>query len=262
MTSDERPVRATWHLPARSLGTTVTVYHHTHSTNDLAAAFADRPDAHGLAFLADSQTAGRGQYGRAWQAPPRSSVLLSLLLRAPAALSRPVVLTAWAATSVCEAVADLTGASPHIKWPNDVLVQGKKVCGILIEQSARGGVIASVVGLGLNVGQSADDFAAAGLPDATSLRLLGTLIDADDVAKRLLLRLDDEYDRLCAGDPSLQDRWASRLGLLGEEVVAECAGGRHRGRLLGATFESLTFDRGDRTPLTLAPEVILHVRRA
>jgi BirA family biotin operon repressor/biotin-[acetyl-CoA-carboxylase] ligase len=255
------PVREVWHLPTRRLGRTVTVYHEVDSTNSRAAALAGRPDANGLAFLADRQSAGRGQYGRRWLAPPRSSVLLSLLLRPPPQVARPVVLTAWAAVSVCAVVQQITGARPQIKWPNDVLVGGRKVCGILIEQGSRGGETASVVGVGLNVTQSDDDFSAAGLPDATSLSLIaGSPVATDDVARLLITQLDDEFDRLCRGDRDpLESRWASLLGLIGAEVTAECSGVRHRGRLTTATFEELTLGREGRPPLVLAPEVILHL---
>jgi len=254
------PVREVWHLPTRRLGRTVTVYHEVDSTNSRAVAMAEREDAEGLAFLADRQSAGRGQYGRRWLAPARSSVLLSLLLRPPPSVARPVVLTAWAAVSVCEVVQTITGARPRIKWPNDVLVQGRKVCGILIEQGARGGRTASVVGIGLNVNQSGDDFSAAGLPDATSLSLIaGGPVATDDVARQLITQLDDEFDRLCRGDrASLEARWASLLGLIGEEVTAEC-GVRQRGRLMRATFEGLTLRREAGPPVVIAPEVILHL---
>ena len=99
-----------------------------------------------------------------WQCRPGDGVLLSVLLFPPPALRRPAVLTAWAAVAVCETVRRLTGLPARIKWPNDVLLRGRKVCGILIEQG-RG----AVVGVGLNVRQTADDFAAAGLPSAASL---------------------------------------------------------------------------------------------
>jgi BirA family biotin operon repressor/biotin-[acetyl-CoA-carboxylase] ligase len=260
--SEAFAVRDVWQLPTRRLGRTVTVYHEVDSTNSRAAAAVARADG-GLAFLADRQSAGRGQYGRSWQAPARSSVLLSLLLRPEPSTSRPVVLTAWAAVSVCDVVEVMTGARPRIKWPNDVLVRDKKVCGILIEQGVRGDQTASVAGIGLNVTQSQDDFARAGLPDATSLRLLADHVpDTDEVARTLITRLDEEFDRLCRGDrESLQTRWASLLGLVGEEVVARCAGGRHRGRLTAATFDGLTLERSERPSLVLAPEVILHLDR-
>jgi BirA family transcriptional regulator, biotin operon repressor / biotin---[acetyl-CoA-carboxylase] ligase len=262
--SEAFPVRDVWHLPTRRLGRTVTVYHEVDSTNSRASAAALQADGDGLAFLADRQSAGRGQYGRSWLAPARSSVLLSLLLRPEPHLSRPVVLTAWAAVAVCAVVEQKTGVRPRIKWPNDVLVRDKKVCGILIEQGVRGDQTASVVGIGLNVTQSQEDFLAAELPDATSLRLLaGGAPDTDDVARSLITQLDEEYDRICRGDrESLQMRWAALLGLLGEEVVAQCADARHRGRLSAASFAGLTLERPGRTALVLAPEVILHLDRA
>jgi BirA family biotin operon repressor/biotin-[acetyl-CoA-carboxylase] ligase len=254
-------LRDTWRLDTRHLGRRVLVYRRLDSTNSRAAELARAADSDGLAVLADEQTAGRGQHGRSWQAAPRSSVLLSLLLHPPGALARPAVLTAWAAVSVCATVRRLTGWAPRIKWPNDVLLREQKVCGILIEQAQAADRLATVVGIGLNVQQTAEDFARAGLPLATSLRLHreGPL-DTDDVARLLLGHLDAEYDRLLNGDSAaLQACWLSHLGLLGKNVIAECTGGRYEGRLAEATFERVLLDRPGRGPLVLAPEVILHL---
>ena len=92
-------------------------------------------DSAGLALLANEQLAGRGQFGRSWQAPAGSSVLVSVVLFPPQPLCRPALLTAWAAVSVCNLIEEITGLKARIKWPNDVLVHGKKVCGILIEHA-------------------------------------------------------------------------------------------------------------------------------
>ncbi len=262
--NDPFPLRDTWQLDTRRLGRRVLVYHCLDSSNSRAAELAGQPDSDGLAVLADEQSAGRGQHGRSWQAPPRSSVLLSLLLYPGEALARPAVLTAWAAVSVCETVRRLTGTQPRIKWPNDVLLRKKKVCGILIEQSQIGARLAAVVGIGLNVQQSAEDFARAGLPLATSLRQhCDQPLDTDDVARLLLAQLDEEYERLQGGDrATLQACWLWHLGLLGKQVVAECSTGRYSGRLVEAGFARIVLDRPDRPPLVLAPEVILHLDRA
>src|SRR5947209_4329638 len=152
--------RETWALPTKRLGRRVLVFDRLASTSTLAAELAADPANDGVAVLADEQTAGRGQHGRTWTAPPRSGVLLSLLLFPPNELRRPAVLTAWAAVAVCETVRRVTGVPARIKWPNDVLLRGRKVCGILIEQG-RG----TVVGVGLNVLQTAEELASAGLTE-------------------------------------------------------------------------------------------------
>ena len=126
--------RDIWHFDTRRLGRCVLVFDRLDSTSNVAAALAGSADGDGLAVLADEQTGGRGQHGRTWTCPAGSGVLLSVLLFPPAPLRRAAILTAWAAVSVCETVLELTGLEARIKWPNDVLVRGRKVCGILIEQ--------------------------------------------------------------------------------------------------------------------------------
>src|SRR5437899_3777549 len=100
----------------RHIGRRVEVHDSVDSTNSRALARADDPANDGLVVLARAQTAGRGQYGRSWSAPAGSSVLLSALIFPRPELRRPVVLTAWAAVSVCTVVRDITGQSPRIKW--------------------------------------------------------------------------------------------------------------------------------------------------
>jgi BirA family biotin operon repressor/biotin-[acetyl-CoA-carboxylase] ligase len=218
------------------------------------------PANEGLAIFADEQTAGRGQYGRSWQAPPGSSVLLSVLIFPPPELRRPVVLTAWAAVSVCELVQEVAGVPAKIKWPNDILLQGKKVCGILIEQRMVGQQCAAVAGIGLNVAQSRVFFDEAQLPLAGSLaERTGQSFDRDAVAQGLLTVLDREYVDLLAGDTAtLEARWKWRLGLLGKPVTAEVQGHAALlcGRLIEASFAALQIlaDTGER--MVLSPEKI------
>jgi BirA family biotin operon repressor/biotin-[acetyl-CoA-carboxylase] ligase len=248
------PPSAEWTLPARHVGRRVFVYDSVGSTNDVAAALAADPAHAGTAVLAGTQTAGRGQYGRTWLSPPGTSIALSVLLHPPPELRRPAVLTAWAAVAVAETVRHITGRQARIKWPNDVLIRGRKVCGILIEQG-RG----TVVGIGLNVNQPAEHFAAAGLPQAASLAsIAGRPFDCHDVARCLLAQMDDEYDALLRGEvAALEAGWAWRIGLLGRAVVAETADGMaHRGRLRGLSFDGLELERADGAVLRLAPETV------
>src|SRR5262245_47716416 len=89
------------------------------STNDYAATITNDPDAEGTVIIARQQTAGRGQYGRSWHSPPGTGVWMSVILKPPPDLARPVVLTAFAAVSVIDVVEALTQQSTSIKWPND-----------------------------------------------------------------------------------------------------------------------------------------------
>jgi BirA family biotin operon repressor/biotin-[acetyl-CoA-carboxylase] ligase len=252
--------REVWSLDTRRLGRRVQVFDRLDSTNSRAAALAEDEGNDGVAVLADEQTAGRGQHGRTWLAPPGRSVLLSLLLSPPPELCRPAVLTAWAAVAVCATVRAAVGEQPRIKWPNDVYLRGRKVCGILIESAGRRRSV--VVGIGLNVRQSAEEFAAAGLPEATSLaQFTDRPPDTYALAVDLIRRLDDDYDHLCAGDlATLESRWAGYLGLLGEPVLAECPDATHAGRLRELTFGGVVLERPGADPLLLAPERILHLR--
>jgi len=261
------PPAEEWRLDTQRLGRRVLVFDRVDSTNNLAAALADDPANDGVALLAREQTAGRGQHGRSWQCPPDSGVLLSLLLFPPPALRRPAVLTAWAAVAVCETIRRAANLQAKIKWPNDVLVRGRKVCGILIEtrvqQAAPGADLYTVAGIGLNVNQTADDFARAELPEAGSLAFfLGQRLDRDAVARQLLHQLDEEYDRLCRGDlATLAACWKWRLGLLGRRVAAECHDATHHGRLRDLGWDAVTLETTDGVR-QLPPETVRHLRAA
>lgn len=247
--------RQEWSLPTRHLGRRVLVFDKLDSTNNFAAKLGEDPANDGVAVLADEQSAGRGQHGRTWTAGPKASVLLSLLLFPPPPLRRPAILTAWAAVSVCAAVRELTGIQARIKWPNDVLLKGKKVCGILIEQS-RG----TVVGIGLNVQQTAAEFAAAELPLATALGQFGKAFDTSEVARCLLQHLDAEYALLRDGDlATLEACWKWHMGLLGKSVTAECHEGIYRGRLLEMAFAGVEMEQPGGAIVNLPPEKILHL---
>lgn len=248
--------REEWDLPMQRLGRRVLVYDRLESTNTLAASLADDPANDGVAVLADEQTAGRGQYGRSWQCPPRAGVLLSLLLLPPL-LRRPAILTAWAAVSVCETIRQAAGLPATIKWPNDVLIRDRKVCGILIEQ-ARG----TVVGIGLNANQPPEVFDQANLPEAGSLAVFtGRTFDSHALARLLLAQLDAEYDRLCRGDLGpLEERWKDRIGLEGLLVRAECPDGIHEGRLRELAFDGLLLEPSGGEPIRLRPESVRQLR--
>jgi len=249
-----------WAFPTARLGQRAHVYESLASTNDTATPLAADPANAGLVVVARHQTAGRGTHGRAWASRPDSSLLMSLVVAPPLALRRPVVLTAWVAVAVADAVRELTGQTPRIKWPNDLLVGGRKLCGILIEQSA-----AVVVGLGLNLTQSADDFHAAGLPDATSLAMLTP--DAEprplrEVLGVVLTHLDRRYGQLLGGDlGEVEAAWRAGSRLVGRRVALETADGLVvPGHLRSLSFDAVELDCGEVVPQVWPPERVRGLR--
>jgi BirA family biotin operon repressor/biotin-[acetyl-CoA-carboxylase] ligase len=249
--------------PLRHIGRRHIHLDATDSTNSRAAELAHDPANAGTVVTADLQTRGRGQHGRVWESSPRANVLLSALLFPPPTLRRPVVLTAFAAVVVGETILQVTGKQTRIKWPNDVLLGDKKVCGILIE----GGVVAAgrdphfVVGIGLNVNQPGDDFARLDLPDATSLlNAVGRRLDVTGITQLLIRNLDAEYDRLVAGDlAALEACWQWRLGLDGRPVTVELMDATEvRGRLVEVGFAGLAVETSGGVR-RLLPEEVRHV---
>ncbi|MCE9533134.1 MAG: biotin--[acetyl-CoA-carboxylase] ligase [Planctomycetes bacterium] len=228
------------------------------STNTIAASHANDPSKHGLVVTAETQTLGRGQYDRVWQAPAGSSILMSVLLFPIAELRRPALLTAWAAVAVCETILEATGLQARIKWPNDVLIRGKKVCGILCEAGANH----LVAGIGVNVNQTLDDFEKMGLPAASSLGICSErTFEVPDLVEILVRHLDAEYERIWHGErTALEADWKWRIGLLGRQVVMERMDGSEvEGRLLEMAFDGIIIDQ-ENGPMALPPEAIRHIR--
>ena len=153
-------------------------------------------DPEGAVAVAEEQTEGRGRLGRTWHAPARTSVLVSVLLRPEIEPSRLPELSLVAGGAVAEAIADVTGIDPAIKFPNDVLVDGRKVAGILAE-SSEGRV---VLGVGVNANQTADELPGDAQTQPTSLRIeLDEPVDRAALLAAILLRLEGAYDRWLTG---------------------------------------------------------------
>jgi BirA family transcriptional regulator, biotin operon repressor / biotin---[acetyl-CoA-carboxylase] ligase len=147
--------------------------------------------AEGTIAVAEEQTEGRGRLGRSWHAPARTSVLVSVLLLPGVETTRLPELSLVAGGAVAEAIAEVTGIEPVIEFPNDVLVGGRKVAGILAE-SSEGRV---VLGIGVNVNQTEDELPEDARAEPTSLRLeLGAPVDRALLLAEILVRLENAYD--------------------------------------------------------------------
>ena len=198
------------------------VYHEvTGSTNDDARRLAEAGAPDGLVVLADEQTHGRGRLGRAWVSPPGASLLLSALFRLPLPLAQAARLTMIMGLAALDAIGSACGLEAALKWPNDILLQGRKCGGILAELEGEGERLRwAVVGLGLNVNFSPAQFSELAAT-ATSLQdCLGRPVDRGELLVALLRSLSSRYARLRRGQSPFPE-WQSKLAMLGQEVVVE-----------------------------------------
>ena len=223
-------------LGTRRIGRRVAVWNRVTSTNDLAAKAAGSLANEGLVVLAEEQSAGRGRRGRTWTAPPRTSLLMSVLIFPPSGLNEAAWLTALGAVAVAEVVSAWTGRVARIKWPNDVRVDGRKVAGILVERGP-----GAVIGIGLNVNVSLDQFPDDLREKATSLRVLvGERLDRSELARALIRRLDEWYDLgRTQGSGSLSPSWSRYSEHLRQTVRIVTPDGPRSGRL-----EELDLEKG------------------
>jgi BirA family biotin operon repressor/biotin-[acetyl-CoA-carboxylase] ligase len=215
------------------IGNVIRVLPQTTSTNDEAsrAALEDHPE--GLVIFAESQSAGRGRMGRRWSSPAGRGLWFSVLLRPSIAPSECTQLTAASANALVRAIQSTTSITPEIKWPNDLLIKGKKIAGILTEMSAELEHVRSVVlGIGIDVNQTASEFPADIRNIATSLKLAtGKSVSRADLAEAVLHELDREYARILAGDfAAVAEEWAGYCTTLGKLATIDMGTRRVRGR--------------------------------
>lgn len=198
--------------PGLALGGTILCLDSVDSTNTYLKTLANQGADHGTVVIADGQTGGRGRRERPFQSPRGAGLYLSVLLRPDCRPAQAVDLTAWVAVAVCDAIEDLCRIRPDIKWTNDLLLRGRKLCGILTEMGVEGesGALQYVVaGVGINLHQSRADFAALGLEDvATSLAAEGAARGVDRCA--LAAALIAALDRMAAQFPARREAWLDR----------------------------------------------------
>lgn len=215
----------------------------TGSTNaDLAAAARGGAES-GTVLIAQHQSAGRGRLDRSWSAPPGTSLAISVLLRPPEVvpLNRWLWLPLVAGLALVDGLTGLYRLPVELKWPNDVLVGEKKLCGVLAERVVGAGVPAVVIGMGINTGLDADQLP---VPTATSLALNGVEVDDVELIQAVLTSLGGWYSRWVSGEDFaavLTDRCSSvgrrvRLEIAGgEPVIGDAVGIDADGRLLVRT---------------------------
>jgi len=182
---------------------------------DVAKREAQQGAVEGTVIIAGEQTAGRGRLKRTWLSP-QGSLALSIILY-PTVIYLPFLFMV-ASLAVVHSIENVTGLRSQVKWPNDVLINGRKACGVLIESSVReNSVDYAIIGIGVNVNLSLSDFPEI-LPIATSLsHELGRDVSLVDIIKQLLVEIERSYLTLTAGE-SIYEEWRNSLVTLGKRV--------------------------------------------
>lgn len=271
MPRDDRldPDRIRVKLKTRRIGRQVLVYERTGSTNDVAAAYATNQDNDGLVVFAEEQTAGRGRTGASWQSPYGEGLLFSVLLIGCPPAGELLSLTC--AVAVAEALGTVGGQRARIKWPNDVLLADKKVCGILVESKRVSRISnlvsrneprefpvsrntrfeiqdATVIGVGINCHQRTDSFPPELRDFATSLDLVaGGRCDRITLARRTLASLDQWLRTAEENKERVIETWSDLSTQLGQRVTLSYNGRAFTGHCIGidpANGLILQLDRG------------------
>lgn len=235
------PTSITANLGTHFVGQRVIYYPTLTSTMAVAKREAQQGAAEGTVVIAGEQTAGRGRLNRAWLSP-RGSLALSIILYPKLEYLSSLIMIA--SLAVVRSIEKATGLKPQIKWPNDVLINGKKVCGILIESDVQKNKVGyAVIGIGINVNLRLADYPRIP-PTATSLLdELGKTVSRIDLIRRLLIEIEGLYLTLPAGG-AIYEQWRDRLLTLGRKVSVRSGKTRHKGIAESVTTDGSLLLRG------------------
>lgn len=240
------------------IGQSIFYYPSITSTMDVARKMVNEGIGEGAVIVAGEQTGGRGRLGRRWLSPQGMSLSLSIILR-PALTLLPQ-LNMVASLAVVGSVERITTLKPAIKWPNDILINGKKVSGILIESIFQGNELqAAVIGIGINVKLNPSSFPEISAI-ATSLTIESVReISRQDILYSLLEEFEQIYQELNRGEP-IYERWLAHLETTGKLVHVKCRDIIEEGYVeLINTDGSLVLKRHDGSRITIvAGEIMLH----
>ena len=216
-------------------GKKVVYYDETDSTNNQAKAYGEKGEAHGTLFVADMQAAGKGRRGRVWVSPAGSSIYMTILLHPDVLPTKAPQLTLVMAMAVAEGIRKVTGLETKIKWPNDIIVHGRKVCGILTEMSTEIDYINYVViGDGINVNQ--ETFPEEIRDTATSLKIeTGSSVRRSVLIATIMECFEQFYEVFMTTEDlsGLQERYNAMLVNLGREVRVLEPGNEYEAHALG-----------------------------
>jgi len=215
-------------LNTKRIGTKILVYSSTSSTNDIAAEYAKSKDNDGLVIFAEEQTAGRGRTGAKWLSGRADSILCSIVLTDCKLNAELLALTCAAAT------AEAVGNHAKIKWPNDIILNGKKVAGILLESKPNNSGSTYIIGIGINCHQGKNDFPPELQPIATSIDIEShSTADRISLAKRLLTSLDYWLEVAEETSEKVIAQWCKLSTLLNQRITLIFNGSEFTGNCTG-----------------------------
>lgn len=219
-------------LKTKRIGRQVIVYDCTSSTNDIAAEYARNKENDGLAIFAEEQTSGRGRAGAKWLSGRADSVLCSIVLT----LNKlnPELLSLICAVATAEAIGKIGPSTTKTKWPNDIILNGKKVAGILLESKPNNAGTAYILGIGINCHQKKDSFPKQLRQTATSIDIeSGSTTDRVSLAKRLLTSMDHWLEVAEKNSEKVIDKWRKLSIQLGHRVTLIFNGRKFTGNCIG-----------------------------
>lgn len=223
-------------LETEFVGKEIRFFDETGSTNVKAFELARAGAPEGTVVIAESQTGGKGRIGRRWESPAGVNIYLSVILRPPVAPQNAQGLTFLAAVATAEAIAAFSPVRPVVKWPNDVLIDGRKAAGILLEMDSEPDRVHFVIaGIGINVNATTEMFPEYIRNTATSIReKAGAEIDRTALCKRLLTGMEAWYKvYLSRGFSPVLDEWKGYFGFKGSVVKVTSFDNMITGRCMG-----------------------------
>jgi BirA family biotin operon repressor/biotin-[acetyl-CoA-carboxylase] ligase len=216
----------------KRIGRKILVYQSTSSTNNIAAEYAKNKENDGLAIFAEEQTAGRGRAGTKWHSGKTDSILCSIVLTHSQCNAELLSLTC--AVAVADAIGKLAHCQAKVKWPNDIILSGKKTAGILLESKIDNGRTSYILGIGINCHQKEKSFPKELQSTATSIDIESrSIVDRISLAKRLLTSVEHWLKVAQQSSKKITEQWRKLSIQLGHRVTLLFNGKKFTGNCIG-----------------------------
>ena len=250
-------------LPVKIIGRNVRCFKEASSTNDLAWNEISLGAPEGTVIFAEKQSKGRGRFGREWYAPENSGIWASIILKPKLTLEKSSLLMIIGAIAVCELIRDNFKLNASIRWPNDVMINRKKIAGIIVETKyLRDSIESAVLGIGFNVNLKESEIPADLEAIMTSLAIeTKHPVDMKHISQQFLVHLDKWHQKLLkANFVEIIDTWQKMSGVLNKKVLVEVETQTLEGIVIGLDpYDGIMLKTPDET-LKLSPEKVTSLR--